>query len=76
MEEKKTLSFEEAMGKLETIVEALEGGELPLEESISKYKEGMEMAKICYDILQKAEQHLAEILKENGETEPFTINEE
>lgn len=76
MDEKKSISFEEAMEKLEEIVEALEEGELPLETSIAKYKEGMDMAKICHEILQKAEKHLAEILKENGETEIFTVHEE
>jgi Exodeoxyribonuclease VII small subunit (EC 3.1.11.6) len=73
MEEKEPLTFEEAMARLEEIVELLEGEDVPLEEAIAKYKEGMELAKICHTKLKDAEQQLTEILKENGETEPFVI---
>ncbi len=72
---KKSLSFEEAMQKLEEIVEILERGDVPLETAITKYKEGMELAEICHQKLKNVEEQLTEILKENGETENFQINE-
>lgn len=75
MSEKEKLTFEEAMEKLEQVVEVLEEGDVPLEEAIAKYKEGMELAKICHQKLTNVEEQLTEILKENGETENFSINE-
>ncbi|MCU9594095.1 exodeoxyribonuclease VII small subunit [Caldibacillus thermolactis] len=75
MTDKENLTFEEAMEKLEEVVEALEEGDVPLEEAIEKYKEGMELAKICHQKLTNVEEQLTEILKENGETESFSINE-
>ncbi|MCU9613829.1 exodeoxyribonuclease VII small subunit [Caldibacillus lycopersici] len=76
MADKETLTFEEAMEKLEGIVDILEEGNVPLETAIEKYKEGMELAKICNQKLKNVEDQLTEILKENGETESFVINEE
>ncbi|WP_062355994.1 exodeoxyribonuclease VII small subunit [Bacillus kwashiorkori] len=73
---KTDLTFEEAMEKLEAIVDVLEEGDVPLEEAITKYKEGMELAKICNVKLKNVEQQLVEILNENGETENFSIQEE
>ena len=40
------LTFEEAMEQLETIVERLEEGDVPLEEAITIYKKGMELSKL------------------------------
>lgn len=73
--EKENLTFEEAMEKLEGIVDILEGGDVPLETAIAKYKEGMELAKICHQKLKNAEEQLTEILKDNGEIDNFSINE-
>lgn len=75
MNEKENLSFEEAMEKLEGVVDVLEEGDVPLEQAIAKYKEGMELASVCHQKLKSVEEQLTEILKENGETESFSINE-
>ncbi|MGP4080953.1 exodeoxyribonuclease VII small subunit [Pseudalkalibacillus sp. R45] len=69
-------SFEEAMLELEDIVGKLEEGDVPLEESIRLFQEGMKLSKLCHDKLQHVEKQMDELLKENGETEPFTIQEE
>ena len=53
MTEEKKLSFEEAMEQLESIVDRLEEGDVPLEEAISIYKEGMELSKLCHDKIEK-----------------------
>ncbi|KIY21970.1 MULTISPECIES: exodeoxyribonuclease VII small subunit [Mesobacillus] len=76
MAEEKTLSFEQAMDQLENIVEKLEEGDVPLEEAISFYKEGMELSKLCHDKLKNVEEQLAQIMNEDGRTESFFMNEE
>lgn len=76
MAEEKKLSFEQAMDQLESIVEKLEEGDVPLEEAISFYKEGMELSKLCHDKLKNVEEQLAQIITEDGRTEGFSINEE
>ena len=49
------LAFEEALGRLDETVNALEGGQLPLEEAIRLYEEGIRMAQRCQQILDTAE---------------------
>lgn len=70
------LTFEDAMNKLEQIVEKLEEGDVPLEEAIAIYKEGMELSKLCHDKLKNVEEQLTQIITEDGRTESFTIDEE
>lgn len=76
MADEKKISFEQAMDQLESIVEKLEEGDVPLEEAISFYKEGMELSKLCHDKLKNVEEQLAQIITEDGRTEGFSINEE
>lgn len=66
-----TLRFEEAMLKLEGIVQKLESGEVPLEDAITLYKEGMELSAYCHGKLQDAEKQLISIIDSNGESTPF-----
>ena len=49
------LPFEEALKKLEAIVEAMESEELPLESLLAKYEEGTGLARVCQDKLAEAE---------------------
>jgi len=49
------LPFEEALKKLETIVEAMESEDLPLETLLAKYEEGTRLAKVCQEKLADAE---------------------
>ena len=51
----KDLNFEQAMSKLEKIATELEKGELSLDESVSKFEEGMKLSKQCSDLLENAE---------------------
>lgn len=76
MADEKKLNFEQAMEQLEIIVEKLEEGDVPLEEAISFYKQGMELSKLCHDKLKNVEEQLAQIITEDGRTEGFSINEE
>ncbi|MGN7387794.1 exodeoxyribonuclease VII small subunit [Sporosarcina sp. SAFN-015] len=68
---KETLRFEEAMSKLEGIVQKLESGDVPLEDAITLYKQGMELSAYCHGKLQDAEKQLISIIDDNGESTPF-----
>ncbi|EZP76088.1 exodeoxyribonuclease VII small subunit [Parageobacillus genomosp. 1] len=76
MSEEKELTFEEAMQKLEEIVEKLEEGNVPLEQAISFFQEGMRLSKLCHDKLQHVEKQMEYILREDGQLAPFSIQEE
>ncbi|WP_170007614.1 exodeoxyribonuclease VII small subunit [Bacillus fonticola] len=75
MSEESTLTFEEALQKLEKIVEHLEAGDVPLEKALSYYKKGMEYSQFCHDQLQKAEKQLVEVVGKDGETVKFDLDE-
>ena len=55
------LSFEEIYLRLEKTVEALESGNLTLDEATNLYEEGMKLAQICSDMLSKAELKVTEL---------------
>ena len=63
MKEEKEVSFENAMKKLETIVESLENGTLSLEEALKQYEEGVRMADLCQKRLTEAEKKVEVLLK-------------
>jgi exodeoxyribonuclease VII small subunit len=50
-----SLPFEEALKRLEAVVEAMESEELPLEQLLGKYEEGTQLAGICQAKLAEAE---------------------
>ena len=62
-------NFEQAMQRLEQIVEQMESGELPLEELIVRYEEGMKLVKVCQERLASAEQRI-EIITRNSAGKP------
>ena len=63
---KTSVPFEEALKKLESIVEAMESDELPLEILIAKYEEGSKLAKICQEKLAEAELKIQQLEKAAG----------
>ena len=48
-------SFEAALGRLEQVVQRLEKGELPLEESLRLYEEGIRLSRLCHAKLEEAD---------------------
>ena len=58
MENKKDMSFEEALARLESIVRMLESGTAALDESLSVFEEGISLVKMCNDKLEQAEQRI------------------
>ena len=73
------LKFEDGLARLEQIVTALESGNLPLEESLRVFEEGVTLARHCAKYLDEAERKI-EILardersgREIRSAEPFTL---
>jgi exodeoxyribonuclease VII small subunit len=65
---KRKLTFEEALQQLETIAEQIEQGKVGLEESITKYEQGMALVKQCRDILAKAEHKIQKLQERDDGT--------
>jgi len=57
--------FEDSMKRLENIVEDLEGGELPLEDSLKAFEEGMKLLTFCSDKLDEVEKRVSVLVKES-----------
>lgn len=57
----KNLTFEAALKRLEETVRKLESGELSLSESIERYKESMELVKLCREQLDRAELEIVQL---------------
>ena len=63
-------SFELALSELEQIVQKLEKGELPLEDSLRLYEEGIRLSRLCHGKLEEAEGRI-EVLMKDARGEPF-----
>jgi exodeoxyribonuclease VII small subunit len=61
-----SLPFEEALEKLESIVEAMESAELPLDSLLAKYEEGTRLARICQAKLAEAELKIQQLEKNSS----------
>ena len=57
-------TFEAALGRLEEIVQRLEKGELPLEESLKLYEEGIALSRHCHAKLEEAEGKIELLMKD------------
>ncbi|MBP2098339.1 exodeoxyribonuclease VII small subunit [Enterococcus rivorum] len=69
-------TFEESLNELEGIVQRLERGDVPLEEALVAFQEGVALSKQCQDTLEKAEKTLTKMMTENNEEVPFEESEE
>jgi exodeoxyribonuclease VII small subunit len=73
------VSFEDAVEKLESIVEEMESDELPLDKLLVRYEEGTKLVKACEEKLQSAEMRITQ-LEETLEGElaarPVTLRED
>lgn len=67
------LSFEAALAKLETIVDSMESGDVPLAELLAKYEEGSKLLKACENRLKEAELKIEQLKKSKDGVafEPF-----
>lgn len=72
----KEKTIEESLNALEEIVQRLERGDVPLEEALAAFQEGMALSKQCQDTLEKAEKTLTKMMTENNEEIVFEESEE
>ena len=70
-------SFEENMEELEKVVAELEKGDLNLDDSVSRFEQGIKISKECNKTLEEAEKKITILINNDGETkeEEFKINE-
>ena len=70
--------FEKAFKELETIVQRLESEELPLDESLRLFEDGIKLSRFCHKQLEEVEKKIELILadaKGQPRTEPFEMEE-
>jgi len=60
------VKFEQAMARLETIVAELEKGELPLDESLKIFEEGIRLSKNCLKVLEDAERKIEVLVQDKN----------
>lgn len=71
---KELKTFEENLNTLELIVNQLEQGDIPLEEALDKFQDGIKLSRNLKQKLQDAEETLTKIVSEDGTEENFEIN--
>ena len=72
---RKKENFEEALQKLEAIVAKMEEGDLPLEEALKAFEEGVKLAKFCTSKLDEAERKVEKLIRDQAgkiQTTPFS----
>ena len=72
------IKFEDALARLEEIVDTLEAGNLPLEDSLKAFEEGVGLARRCARYLDEAEKRIELLTKDEAgllRVEPFTWDE-
>ena len=71
----KEMKFENALDKLEEIVRKLEEGDLPLDDSLRMFEEGVRLARFCGGKLDAAERRIEILMKnEDGTIEPIPFD--
>ena len=70
------LKFEEALSRLEAVVARLEGGDLPREDALSLFEEGVRLTRLCSARLEEAERKVSLLLRnEQGELREVPFGE-
>ncbi len=69
-------SFEEQIEQLESIVKELEKGELTLEDSVTKFEEGIKISRECNKTLEEAEKKITILVNQDGEMKEEKFNTE
>lgn len=69
------VDFEQSLEALEALVERLEGGELPLEQALAAFEEGVRLTRACQRALHSAEQKVAMLTSDANDAEPEPFEE-
>ncbi|MCG2757596.1 MAG: exodeoxyribonuclease VII small subunit [Desulfobacteraceae bacterium] len=59
------MTFEKSLKQLEQIVQELESGNLPLENAMKKFEEGVKLSKYCSEKLDETEKKISVLLRDN-----------
>jgi len=66
MSDSKSVNLEKSLAELETLVEELESGDLPLDKAMKKFEQGIKLTRNCQTALKDAEQKVEILLKSAG----------
>jgi len=78
MTTKKSVNLEKSIADLETLVDELESGDLPLEKAMKKFEEGIKLTRQCQAALKEAEQKVEVLVQSAGGVEalePFDLDD-
>lgn len=68
-------TFEQNMGQLEKLVARMEQGEVPLDEALKAFEQGMKLVAVCKEQLVQAELKVEKVMNAQGETVPMDVEE-
>ena len=68
------INFEDKLAELETIVEKLEKGQLPLDESLKLFGHAITLSRECNNILKNAKQKVEKLIEEDNELRSEEMN--
>lgn len=77
MTAKKSVNLEKSLADLETLVDELESGDLPLEKAMKKFEEGIKLTRLCQAALKEAEQKVEILVQSAGgdDLEDFDVDD-
>lgn len=71
----KTPTFEQHMMELEKLVARMEQGDVPLDEALKAFEQGMKLVAVCKDQLAQAEMKVEKVMNAQGDNVPFNVGE-
>jgi exodeoxyribonuclease VII small subunit len=71
----KTQTFEQHMAELEKLVTRMEQGDVPLDEALKAFEQGMKLVAVCKDQLAQAEMKVEKVMNAQGDTVAFNVGE-
>lgn len=74
MAEKRKTGFEKSLAELETLVERLEKGDLPLEKTLEQFERGIALTRNCQQALREAEQKVEILLQKTEDGKPQALD--
>ena len=72
---RKTPDFENSLAQLEAVVERMEQGDLPIEDALKAFEEGVKLTRECQTILDQTEQKVQVLIEQQGELKTRPFNE-
>lgn len=75
---RKTPDFEHSLAELEALVQRMEQGDLPIEEALKAFEEGVKLTRECQAVLDQAEQKVQVLIEQQGElrAQPFNVDQD